>query len=387
MRYDTGMGIKIGPVAVALQLMLVGAASADAAPLPVVTLEARAGGEAADLVLDGSLQAVRQATLAAQVAGNVQRLAVQAGDRVRAGQLVAVIDERDAQAALARSQAAVAEAEALLRNAELHAQRTRELRAQGFVSQAALDVAETSAHAARAAVQQARAARTQAALVRGHATVTAPFAAVVLATHVEAGDLAAPGRALVTVYAPGALRAVVDVPASRAAQARQARQVQVLLPDGRVIEPGARTLLPGTDPVSQTVQWRLDLPASAITGSTPGQAVQVRYVSSAAAPVAAPIVVPPAALLHRGELTAVYVVQGERFVLRAVRAGVDRGRAGVEIWAGLAHGERIAADAVRAGLAGAVPSVAAAPGAMGAAGTVGAASAPTATATPAPPTR
>jgi len=374
------MGIKIRHAVVGMQLALAWAAAgvAVAAALPVATLEARAAAEPADLVLDGTLQAVRQATLAAQVAGNVQRLAVQAGDRVHAGQLVAAIDERDAQAALGRSQAAVVEAEALLRNAELHVQRTRELRAQGFVSQAALDGAETSAHAARAAVQQAQAARTQAALARGHAVVTAPFAAVVLATHVEAGDLAAPGRALVTVYAPGALRAVVAVPASRAAQARQAREVQVLLADGRVLEPVARTLLPDTDPVSQTVQWRLDLPASALAGLTPGQAVQVRYASPAAAPVATPIVVPSAALLRRGELTAVYVVQGERFVLRAVRAGADRGRAGVEIWAGLSPGERIAADAVRAGLAGAVPSVA---------GAASAARLPTTAAASTPPTR
>lgn len=354
MLYDTHMGIKLGSTLLAFALA--GAAAVAAAPLPVATLVLQAGGEAGERVLDGTLQAVRQATLAAQMSGNVQRLAVQAGDRVRAGQLVAAIDERDALAALSRSQAAVAEAEALRRNAEQHAQRTRELRAQGFVSQAALDVAETSAQAARAAVQQAQAARAQAALARGHTAVTAPFAAVVLATHVEAGDLATPGRALATVYAPGAMRAVVQVPASLAEPVRQARQVQVLLADGRAIEPVARTVLPGTDPVSQTLEWRLELPHAAASGLAPGQAVQVRYASiPATTTTTAPIIVPPAALLRRGELTAVYVVQGERFVLRAVRAGADRGRAGVEVWAGVRPGERIAADALRAGLAGAVP--------------------------------
>jgi len=48
-------------------------------------------------------------------------------------------------------------------------------------------------------------------------------------------------------------------------------------------------------------------------------------------------------------------VQGDRFVLRAVRAGVDRGAAGTDVYAGLKPGERIAADAVKAGLAGAMP--------------------------------
>jgi multidrug efflux pump subunit AcrA (membrane-fusion protein) len=47
-------------------------------------------------------------------------------------------------------------------------------------------------------------------LARGYAAVTAPFDAVVLATHVEAGELATPGRPLVTLYAPGRMRAVVQ---------------------------------------------------------------------------------------------------------------------------------------------------------------------------------
>jgi len=88
--------------------------------------------------------------------------------------------------------------------------------------------------------------------------------------------------------------------------------------------------------------------------------VQVRF-AAAGADASATIVVPSAAVLRRGELTAVYVAQRDRFVLRAVRAGRDRGAAGTEVYAGLQPGERIAADAVRAGLAEAVPQAGAAP--------------------------
>ncbi len=335
-------------------------AAAHAAAPAVPTLQAQPGGEGAALVLDGSVQAVRQSTLAAQVAGNVVTLAVKAGDRVKAGHLIARIDDRDAQAGLLRTQAGVAEAQAQWRNAHLNSQRTRDLQAQGFVSQAARDVADTQLQAAQANLTQAQAAQTQAALVRGFATVSAPFDAVVLATLVEAGDLATPGRALVTIYAPGAMRAVVQVPSSRAALARSAQRVQVLLPDGRAVEPSERTVLPSADPVSQTVEWRLDLPADALPGLLPGQTVQVRFAATGAGP-AATIVVPSAAILRRGELTAVYVAQGDRFVLRAVRAGRDRGVAGTEVYTGLQRGERIAADAVRAGLSGAVPQAGATP--------------------------
>jgi RND family efflux transporter MFP subunit len=347
--------------AIALAGALLIGGSARAAPVLVPTLRVQPGGTAAAFVLDGAVQATRQSTLAAQVQGNVTVLAVKAGDRVRSGQLIARIDERDAQAGLLRAQAGVAEARAQARNARLIAQRTAELRAQGFVSQAALDVAETTAQAAQSGLKQAEAAQMQAALARGFAAVTAPFDAVVLATHLDAGDLAAPGRAVATVYAPGAMRAVVQVPSSRANWARDARQVQVLLPDGRAVDPVARTVLPSADPVAQTVEWRLDLPAAALAGLLPGQSVQVRFAAApAAGGGAAPLVVPPAAVLRRGELTAVYVVQGERFVLRAVRVGDERGAAaGVEVLAGLKDGERIAADAVKAGLGEAVPQDAA----------------------------
>jgi RND family efflux transporter MFP subunit len=330
------------------------AARADAPSVPTATVQP--GSTAAGFELDGALQPVQQSTVAAQVAGNVLQLAVKAGDRVKAGQLLARIDEREARAGLARSDAAVTQAEAELRNAQVQVDRTRELRTQGFVSQSALDVAETQLKAAQAALQQAQAGRTQAALARGFTNVTAPFDGVVLATHVEAGDLASPGRPIAAVYMPGALRAVVQVPASRAAVAHSARRVEVQLPrTGRWIAPTAVTPLPIADAVSQTVEWRLDLPADVSAASTPGQTVRVRFLGGDAAAVTAGISVPADAVLRRGELTAVYVVQNGRFVLRPVRTGSRLGD-DLEVLAGLQPGDRVATDPVRAGLAGAVPA-------------------------------
>lgn len=333
--------------------LLVAALPLAAQPVPTAVLAA--GADRAGLTLSGTLEALRQSTLGAQVGGNVVQLAVQAGARVKAGQVLARIDEREAQAGLAGAEAGVAQAEAQWRNAQTQAVRTRELRQQGFVSQAALDVAETQLRAAQAGFDQARAGRAQAALARGFATVTAPFDAIVLATHVEAGDLATPGRPLLTVYAPGRLRAVVQVPASRSALARAATTVEVQLPDGRWVAPSARTELPAADPVAQTVEWRLEL-SPELAGLAPGQAVQVRFAGAPAQGGTARPTVPATAVLQRGELSAVYVVQDGRFVLRPVRLGASQGAAGVELLAGLKPGERFAIDAVRAGLAGATPA-------------------------------
>lgn len=339
--------------ALALLLAAGPALAPAAAPVPVVVVGTAASGN--EFELDASLQAVRQATLGAQVGGNVMQLAVKVGDRVKAGQVLVRIDERDAQAGLSQRDAALAQAEAEQRNARVSAERARELRRQGFFSQAALDTSETQLQAAEAGVRQAQAARAQAALARGFAAVTAPFDAVVQATLVEAGDLATPGRPLLTLYAPGALRAVVQLPASRSLVARAATAVEVTLPDGRLVSPVSRTELPGADAVSQTVEWRLDLPPAATGGLVPGQNVRVRFAgaTSAAAPGSQRMTVPQAALLRRGELTAVYVQHGAAFVLQAVRTGATLGGA-VEVLAGLKTGDRIAANAVQAGLEGAV---------------------------------
>jgi RND family efflux transporter MFP subunit len=344
--------IPVLPLLVAA--VLAGPARATDAPVvPTVTAATMTAGGVASY--DGVLQPVRQATVTAQVGGNVLALHVRAGDSVRRGQLLVRIDASESRAVVARSDAAVAQATAEARHAELALKRNRDLLKDGFVSQAVVDSSATLAQAAGAALEQARAARAQAAVTQGHADVVAPFDAVVSATHVETGDLALPGRALVSLYAPGRMRAVVQVPASRAPALATAGDVSVVLPDGRRVQPVARELLPAADPVSQTVEWRLDLPAAADT-ARPGQTLRVfaAGLPAASAGAARPSL-PAEAVLRRGELTAVYVARPDGFALRAVRVGpVAGGR--VEVLAGLADGERVALDPVRAGLLGARPA-------------------------------
>jgi multidrug efflux pump subunit AcrA (membrane-fusion protein) len=130
----------------------------------------------------------------------------------------------------------------------------------------------------------------------------------------------------------------------------------VRLPDGSTARPTRQSLLPSTDPVSQTVEYRLDLDATAAGGLTPGQSLTVRFEGATQVGALATPWVPASAILKRGELTAVYVADSERFVLRNVRVGAMPSAGQVPVWAGLKPGERIATDAVRAGLAGATPA-------------------------------
>lgn len=339
----------------ALPLRGVGAATR----VPVIT--AQPASAQGNLRLEGTVQPVREAVLAAQVSGTVVQLSVQAGQSVRAGQALLRIDDRTTQASVAQSDGGVAQAQAIELQARQHLQRTRDLKSQGFVSAAALDTAQAQWQAARAGLQAAQAGQQQARLQQQHTQPVAPFDGIVQATHVNVGDLAQPGRPLVSMYAPGALRAVVQVPASLKDLAMAARDIRVHLP-GRMattVTPVRHELLPATDLVSQTAEWRLDLPVSVGANWRPGQAVSVQFSTlpeAASTPRGSVIRLPGAAVLRRGELTAVYVARQGQFQLQPVRvrrAGAPDGS--VDVLSGLKVGDRVAADAIRAGLQGAQP--------------------------------
>jgi len=314
-------------------------------------------------VLTGRIEAVRQAVVAAQTGGNVLALEVEAGDRVRAGQTLVRIDPRQAKAALSSAEGAVAQARAQAANAKQAYDRTVSLRNQGFVSASALDSARAQHDAAQAALKAANGQRQQAELARGYTRVVAPFDGVVQATQVQVGDLAGAGSPVATVYAPGRMRAVVSLTARDAAAAQgpdkspSAARIHITLADGQQVQPISVTPLPVTDPVAQTVTWRLELPESAGTALLPGQSVRVQIDGSSAGvgQGTAPLSVPAAAVLRRGELTAVYLPRDGGFALRTVRVGPASADGQVPVLAGLQPDDHVAVDAVRAGLAGARP--------------------------------
>ncbi|BCO29089.1 multidrug resistance protein MdtA [Rhodoferax lithotrophicus] len=306
--------------------------------------------------MDGVVQPVKQSTVSAQASGRMVSLTVKAGDTVRAGQLLATIDDRETQTGVQRSRAQSAQAQAELRNAQANFDRTRDLLTKGFISAAAMDTAETQLKSAQAGREQATAGEKQSGLTQGFTRVTAPFDALVLQTLAETGDLAFPGKPLLTLYAPAPLRAVVQVPVSRSAMVLPSTviEVQVRAADGSLqwSRPSQTTHLSTADAVSQTVEWRLELSSVAAKGLLPGQQIRVRF----AAGQAQRLVIPTAAVLRRGELTAVYVASGKGFALKAIRLGAEHTGQGVEVLAGLTDTDRVALDPVRAGLTGAQPA-------------------------------
>lgn len=295
---------------------------------------------------DGTVEAVRQTVVSAQVAGAVTALPVKAGDRVKAGQVLARLDARAAEQQAGAAAAQVEAARAAQQAAALEVQRQRQLFASRFISQAALDQAEaqfkTTTAQANAQVAAAQAARTES----GYFVVKAPYDAVVTEVGVMPGDMALPGRALVTLFDPAALRVAVAVPESSVTTLRSRLGAPVGVEVGGQRLGTARwEVLPAADPVTHTVTVRIELPAG--SAAAPGSFARAWLPGGATGTGEAAIQrihVPTRAVVQRAELKAVYTVGADgRPLLRQVRTGAVSGDQ-VEVLSGLKPGERIALD-------------------------------------------
>lgn len=328
---------------IALALFAVSAAAAAQPALDVIRVAPRP--VAQTVAVEATVEAVKQATLGSQVAGRIVDLPVKAGDTVRAGQVLARIDARAADAAVSASRSQLAEAEANLANAKRVHERNKALAAQKFVSQAAVDQSESAYQAALAQVEAVRANAGSAAVARDWTTIVAPYAGVVGETLAEMGDMATPGKPIVTVFDPREMRAVASVPQATLAKAKL-DGARVDLPAlATTLTPVRATVVPLADARSHTSRVRFDLPPA--EGLVPGQYARVRLPVG----VATMIAVPASALLRRGEVTGVYVIDDKGAPrLRQVRTGEPVGDDEIEILAGLAAGETIAANPVAAGL-------------------------------------
>ncbi len=333
--------------ALAILILAVGAAARPAAAVETVVVEAH--GAEKSYVADGYVEAIRQSVIAAQVPGRVTVLAVKAGDAVKTGQILVRIDERAAVQQAAASEAQAAAAQAQLDAARKEFERNQRLHQKQYISQAAMDQAEAQFKAnqaqAQATLAQSRAATTETSL---H-TLRAPYNGIVAGVTTEVGDMALPGKPLLTVYDPSALRVIADLPESYAAVFRRDTPVKIEFPgaadDLRWQTPQSVTLLPTSDPGSHTMQLRLNL-APSRARVAPGTFARAHL--PLAGQRSGVLTIPAQAVIRRTELNAVYVADTNgRFQLRQVRLGKRTGDR-IEVAAGLRAGERVALDPLAA---------------------------------------
>ncbi len=282
---------------------------------------------------EGVVEAVKQAVIAAQVPGRVVEVRADAGDAVKQGQLLMRIDAREAAEGYAASQAT-------LTNAKANYERTKNLYTQKFISKAALDKAEAEYKAAQAGSGAAGAAAS-------HASIVSPLTGFVAQRHTEAGEMATPGKPLITVYDPKGLRVSSSIPQYKLAEVRANLSAKVEFPEsGKWIDAARVEVFPSADPRTHTVQARAYLPDN-LPGVIPGMFARVHFVTGKAKK----LLIPAAAVLRRGEVTAVYVIDEKNAArLRQVRLSEPLAGGFHEVLAGLSAGEKVALDPVKAGI-------------------------------------
>ena len=314
----------------AFVLGLVLSASAVAESLPVIAVKPHA----VDLTFpsEAVVEAIQQATVGAQVPGRVLEVKADAGQVVKKGDVLMRIDAREAAEA-ARA------AEAQYANARVNYERTRSLVAQKFMSAAALDKAKADFDAAAAN-------RAAAGASQSHATILAPITGIVARRHAELGDMAMPGTPLFTIYQPGGLRVTASIPQYRLKDMRAVKTARVEFPEsGQWVDATAVQVLPTADAATHVSQVRVTLPT--VPEATPGMFARVHFVTGQAEK----LTVPASAVLRRGEVAAVYVQAADgRLSLRQLRLGDSVGRGEIEVLAGLATGDQVVTEPVKAAI-------------------------------------
>ena len=297
---------------------------------------------------DAVVESVRQTAVASQVAGAIVALHVKVGDQVKAGQELLRIDARSANQNAAASHSQVEAARASLHVAAKDYERQQQLFQKQYISQAALDRSQAQFQAAQAQVQalqsQSDAAQTQSRFF----VVQAPYAGVVSEVAVALGDMAMPGKMLMVMHDPAALRITASV--AQSAIPASLDKVQFEIPGLHSmparLDAGTGTVLPVIDAATHSAQIRVNIPAG-VKGAVPGMFARVWFEADKMGQNAEKVqrlFLPSNVVVRRAELMAVYVVDEKGKVnLRQVRIGHAVGDQ-VEVLSGLRAGDKVAVD-------------------------------------------
>jgi multidrug efflux system membrane fusion protein len=291
------------------------------APRPVWVVQPQAGGAAGALAFPGEVHAREESPLSFRVGGKLVRRAVDAGARVRQGQVLAELDPADQtlQAQAARAQLAAAEAELARSKGDLD--RYAKLVEQQLVSRSAYD-AQKAAY--EAAAGQARAARAQWDVTRnqaGYTELRAPRDGVIASRQAEAGQVVAAGQTIFVIAADGGREIAIDLPEDRIRQFKvgDAAQVELWNAPGRRLPGTIREIAPAADAQTRSFAARVALDSAAQGEVELGQSARV-YLARSGGDGSLQV---PLSALQRGEdgAAAVWVVRSGKVQRVPVIAG------------------------------------------------------------------
>jgi len=311
----------------------------------------------------GTVHSANTAVLAAQLAGTIREIRVQPGDRVKRGQVLAVLDDRNAQAQAQGAEAGVNEAiqgeaevdqalqaaTAERKFAEATFNRYKALLAKNSLSRQEFDGAEARYQGALAneraleakkqqvlaRQQQARSQQDSAQTYLSYARIVAPFDGIVTAKSVDAGTVVMPGTPVLTVEDAARYRLEASLPEEYLPAAKAGESVKVSTEHGQFAG-RVEEVVPAADVASHTFLVKIDLPPDSPCRS--GEYGQASFPIGETKQLAVPV----AAVVEHGELQGIFVVTPEGVAeYRLVKTGKSFGSR-VEILSGLAAGEKVA---------------------------------------------
>jgi RND family efflux transporter MFP subunit len=311
---------------------------------PVVSIVVAAKSlKPAVVTLPAAINALQDTPIYARTTGFIGKWTADIGDRVKAGQVLAVIDGPDLDQELNQARAALEQARANLEIARISADRWKELGAQNAVAQQDVDQKSADFLAAKAAVVAAQANVDRLAQLKDFQQVTSPYDGVVTARNAEVGNLinAGAGTEIYHVAQTDTLRVMVAVPQANVRSLKVGMGVDILVPEfpGRVFKGEVSRFAGALDISSRTLETEVRLP-NPKNELFPGMYGEARFSFPSAQPA---ILLPSnAAIINTAGTLVAIVGDGDKIHLQPVTLGRDFGNQ-VEVLDGLTPGSRVVA--------------------------------------------
>ena len=295
----------------------------------------------------GTVESLDRATLIARIDGRVGSLKVKAGDHVAAGALLLTIADTPTGSQLTGAESARQAAAARLHLAEQTLARFEKLKAGEAVTLQEFDRVASEAEQARGELKAAEARVEQARTVAAHARVIAPYAAQVASTLVETGATVMSGTPLLVLDRAGGWQVRLSCPETLAGRIQPGTILNIEVPAlMRTFVASVTEVEPAVDPVSRSFQVKAALPDDPQLAA--GFFARAAYVSG----TTDTLLIPAVAVVTRGQLTGVYMVEDGILRWRLVKTGRLIGDR-LEVLAGLALGEKVVVSGIDKAVSGA----------------------------------
>ncbi|WP_298288374.1 efflux RND transporter periplasmic adaptor subunit [uncultured Lutibacter sp.] len=291
------------------------------------------------ITASGKIEAVQNANISTRMMGFVTKIHVNVGQKVTKGQLLISINSADIAAQKAQINASITEATAAYKNAEKDYNRFKSLFETNSASQKEMDDITANFQMAKARLEAANQMKNQLNAQLSYSNITAPFSGVITGKFINKGDMATPGIPLLSIENPTNFQVIAMVPESEITSIKTGTTVQVIVKStnqkltGKVTEVSTSTKNTGGQYLVKVVLDKSEV------NLLSGMFTSIQFPTENTT-TTSKILVPTNALIHKGELTGVYVVgQNNTALLRWLRLGRQFGDK-TEILSGLSVDEQ-----------------------------------------------